>query len=189
LLFDIREEIDRRPADYQEVRDGETYAGRRPPTRFYRLRYLVTAWASDTRAEHELLGGIVEKLPGSPFTVDEEETTIEVALPTEGGLQTVLDLWSAFGVPPRAAVELHAVARVEAALEAVGPPVEHLRLRVEQTGTGARVPVLSESAIVRKWRSTRVDEHTGGHATAPGSGPPRDPNGSNEGGRTRTRKR
>jgi hypothetical protein len=189
LLFDIREEVDRRPADWQDVRDRETYSGRRPPTRFYRLRYLVTAWGSDTRAEHELLGSIVEKLPVSPFPVDEEETTIEVALPTDGGLQTLLDLWSAFGVAPRAAIELHAIARVEAALEAVGPPVEHLRLRVEQTGTGARTPVFSDSAIVRKWRSTRVDEHTADDETATGSGTRRDAHGSNAEHNSRTRKR
>jgi hypothetical protein len=165
LLFDIREELDRRGGSDEDVyRDGRR-AGKRPPTRYYRLRYLLTAQAKTAREEHRILGEVVERLPVPPFgavTTDGEEgdaepVMIELALPTGLG-PSITDVWSSLGVPPRASLELHAITRVQAREEVAGAPVEHLVLDVERRDTNG-VRSASTTKIVRRWSTTKVDEH------------------------------
>lgn len=58
-LFDVQEEPGGGAA-WAPVRDGAgRVVGRMPPQRRYRLRYLLTAAAADTLAEHELLGHVL----------------------------------------------------------------------------------------------------------------------------------
>jgi hypothetical protein len=165
LLFDIREELDRRGGSDEDIyRDGRR-AGKRAPTRYYRLRYLLTAQAKSAREEHRILGEVVERLPvppfGTVFTGDEgsagEPVTVELALPSGAG-PSITDVWSSLGVPPRASLELHAVTRVRAQEEIAGAPVEHLVLDVERRDTNGAVDVTT-TKIVRCWSSTKVDEH------------------------------
>ena len=60
-LYDIREDMRRRPAGYLEERDDERPWStlRRPAPRFYKLSYLVTAWTQRPEDEHRLLDNLL----------------------------------------------------------------------------------------------------------------------------------
>jgi hypothetical protein len=166
LLYDVREELDRRGGSDEDIYQDDRRVGARPPTRFYRLRYFITARARDVRDEHRILGEIVEKLPVCPFDLaatghadpDAEPIMVELALPAAASGPSITDVWSAFGIAPRASLELHAITRVRATQDITGPPVEHLVLDVERTDT-AGVMRPSTTKIVRKWSSQKVEEH------------------------------
>ena len=60
FLYDIREDTRLLASDATPLRDTDGHAtARRAPVRRYRLRYLLTAWADDDLAEHELLGAVL----------------------------------------------------------------------------------------------------------------------------------
>ena len=167
LLYDVREEMDRRGNDDEDIWQDGKRVGRLVPARFYRLRYLVTARAKDVREEHRLLGRIVDQLPVPPFDrvatghddPDGEPIVVEFALPAEAGAPTITDVWSAFGIPPRASIELHAITRVQPRTEITGPPVERLVLDVERLDTAGASPKEPTTKIVRQWKSRKVEEH------------------------------
>jgi len=165
LLFDVREELERRSGSDEDIYNGDRRVGKRPPTRYYRLRYLITAQAKDTREEHRLLGEIIENLPVPPFgnvessngDADAEPIFVELAHPPLAGAPSITDMWSALGMTPRASLELHAITRVRAVEESAGVPVEHLVLDVERSDTsGARREPTTR--IVRRWSTTKVNE-------------------------------
>ena len=166
MLYDVREELDRRGGDDEDIYQDDRRVGSRPPTRWYRLRYLVTANAKDVREEHRLLGALVEDLPVPPFDrdatghadPDAEPIMVELALPAAAGGPTITDVWSALGIAPRASLELHAITRVRKTQAITGPPVEHLVLDVERLDTAGNVRTPT-TKIIRKWSSTKVDEH------------------------------
>jgi hypothetical protein len=166
LLYDVREELDRRGGDGEDIWKDDRRVGHRPPDRYYRLRYLITARAKDVRDEHQILGDLVENLPVPPFgrdatgmaDPDEEPIVVEIALPIDVGGPSITDVWSALGVAPRASLDLHAITRVRGGEVIAGPPVEHLVLDVERLDT-AGVVKPGATKIVRKWSSTKVEEH------------------------------
>lgn len=56
-LHNVREEAEVTHGGWSELRaDDGSLVGRLPPQRRYRMSYLVTAWSTDTLAEHDLLG-------------------------------------------------------------------------------------------------------------------------------------
>lgn len=114
FLYDIREDTSLLVADNQPLRDddGRTIA-RRPPTRRYRLRYLVTAWTADD-AEHELLAAVLsgavshltipaDCLAGS--LVDAGEL-IPVRCAPAGEKPVAPDFYTQLGLPPRTTLDL-----------------------------------------------------------------------------------
>jgi hypothetical protein len=61
FLDDIEEDPTGVAETWGDQRDPEGHlVGRRPPGRFYRFSYLVTAWAADTEREHRLLGAVMQ---------------------------------------------------------------------------------------------------------------------------------
>ena len=90
---------------------------------------------------------------------DEEPIMVELALPAAAEGPSITDVWSSLGIAPRASLELHAITRVRKTLEITGPPVEHLVLDVERLDTAGNVTPGSTTKIIRRWSSTKVDEH------------------------------
>src|SRR5437588_2823560 len=60
-LYDIREDMHRREVMWQAIRNRETgfVTDRRPPPRYYKLSYLVTAWTQRPEDEHRLLSALL----------------------------------------------------------------------------------------------------------------------------------
>lgn len=163
FLYGVSENLDGVPAARVRVRDaGGRVTGTHAPTRSYHLSYLVTAWASDTSEELELLGAVLgahadqdclaaDFLRGSLHDLD-------TALPVRIGWSPVArggDLWGALGVPMRAALDLTITAPVlPSRREPPAPPVHSVELEVHDTAHQE----LPEPATPR-WRHTSITEH------------------------------
>ena len=141
------------PSGWSELRDGDgRLVGRQAAPRYYRLAYLVTAWAAAAGAdhdpsrrtieEHELLGRLVDACTNTDSLGDDDltGTLAEAGLPTfvrcavygPGGSATQ-GLWSGFGIAPRAHLVLEVVAPVLPAPETdLAPPARELVLNAEQ---------------------------------------------------------
>jgi uncharacterized protein DUF4255 len=114
FLHDIREDTSMLAADLQPLRDadGRTTA-RRPPTRRYRLRYLLTAWTDDD-AEHELLGAVLSgavshlTIPADCLvgSLVEAGELIPVRCAPAGEKPIAPDLYPQLGLPPRTTLDL-----------------------------------------------------------------------------------
>ena len=59
-LYDVREDLDRRQIEWEEIRDeyGRVTV-RKPPPRRYKLSYLVTCWTQRPEDEHRLLSSLL----------------------------------------------------------------------------------------------------------------------------------
>jgi uncharacterized protein DUF4255 len=136
-LWDVRPNLAER--DYGEViieePDGRRY--RRDPLPRVDCRYLVTAWTSEVRDEHSLLGDVLSALLLHPV-IDSEHlrgafTDIR-PLPTmrlrSGDGSENSDFWSALGGQLKPGLDLVVTVTVDAALRAVaGPPTEKITVR------------------------------------------------------------
>lgn len=145
-LFDIREDLARRRAQLEPVRDddGRVTARKRPP-RHFRLSYLVTAWTQRPEDEHRLLAAVLraflphEELPRealTPALADQPlplHLTIGAPPPAE---RSIGEIWNALGGELKPSLELVVVLPVEPdRLWEVGPPVvEAPRLAVSGAG-------------------------------------------------------
>jgi hypothetical protein len=59
-LYDIREDVQQREVEYEEIRDEEgRVVERRPPPRRYTLSYLVTVWTQRPEDEHQVLSSLL----------------------------------------------------------------------------------------------------------------------------------
>jgi hypothetical protein len=136
-LWDVRPNLAER--DYGEViieeQDGRRF--RRDPLPRVDCRYLVTAWTSEVRDEHSLLGDVLSALLLHP--------TIDIAH-LRGAFATVRplpalrlrsgdgsensDFWSALGGQLKPGLDLVVTVSVDAAMRAVaGPPTEKISVR------------------------------------------------------------
>lgn len=106
-LYDIRENLDRRRALYDEVEDNQgRVIMRLSPPRWFRLSYLVTAWTQRSEDEHRLLSTILFLFINTPYfprdvlqggLVDiPYNISIDVARPPSQE-RAVSDIWSALG--------------------------------------------------------------------------------------------
>ncbi len=115
-LYDIREDNNRRQVGVYESRNekGELTARTEPP-RFFRLSYMITAYASRSLDEHRLLSAIlISFLPHKVFperhlTGTVLETGLPVLLeigraPVES--RQISDVWTAFGGELKASIDL-----------------------------------------------------------------------------------
>lgn len=141
FLYDVTEETDRRSGDWEDRRgeDGRLL-GRQPPVRYYRLSYLVSAWAKDVAEEHALLADVMracldgEMLP-TAFCLGalaEEETRVLLRLGLVATRTTAAhDLWSALGQPARSSLDLAVVAPLRPALFTdLAAPAEQISLNM-----------------------------------------------------------
>lgn len=106
-LYDIREDLDRRQIQHEEVRDDTgRVTARRPPPRRFKLSYLISAWTQRAEDEHRLLSAVLtcflrfdalpaEVLAGS-FVDSDYPLRLTVALPLPPD-RSLSDTWSALG--------------------------------------------------------------------------------------------
>lgn len=115
FLHEVREDADGSASGWSELRnDDGVLVGRVPPTRRYRLTYLISAHAADARAEHELLGRVLagaalhEVVPGEHLvgSLADAEATLVVRCAPARGRADPRELWAAWRIPPRTTLEL-----------------------------------------------------------------------------------
>lgn len=147
-LYDIREDLRRRPAGYLEQRNEEGVVTlRRPAPRFYKLSYLVTAWTQRSEDEHQLLDSLLraflrydalpDRLVVGPLAEPGEAVKMTVGLPPPED-RAFADVWSALGGELKPSLDLVVVAPILTGREyPAGAPVEEgILLDVSDTVDG-----------------------------------------------------
>src|SRR3954447_24651986 len=139
-LWDVRPNLAER--DYGEMiieeQDGRRY--RRHPLPRVDCRYLVTAWTSEVRDEHSLLGDVLYALLLNPvigidhlrggFTEVRPQPTMRLR---SGDGSENSDFWSALGGQLKPGLDLVVTVTVDAAMRAVaGPPTETIKVRATE---------------------------------------------------------
>ena len=133
-LYDIREDLERRAVQYEDVRNEAGVVVRRAmPPRKFKLSYLVTAWTQRPEDEHRLLSAVLScfvRFDALPDDVLQDELarqpepvrcTIALPLPPERALS---DVWSALGGELKPSLDLVVTAPfVASRYQEVGPPV------------------------------------------------------------------
>jgi hypothetical protein len=150
FLYDIREDVARREIGAEPVRDaGGRIVSRRPPPRWLRLSYLLTAWTNRPEDEHRLLSALLAallrhdavptahlrgSLADQPVAV-----LLQLALPP-GGERSIADVWNALGGELKPSLDLVVVAPFDPArVEPVAPLVDaEPQLRVRRSAVDAR---------------------------------------------------
>ena len=151
-LYDVREDLDRREVEFEEIRDPHgRVTERRPPPRRFKLSYLVTVWTQRPEDEHRLLSTLLacflthEQLPadvlpqalsGSPYA-----TLLTVGLPPPKD-RSLADVWSALGGELKPSLDLVLTAPFDTGrVKEAGPPVlEEPRITVIRPPADAAAP-------------------------------------------------
>ncbi len=127
FLYDVREDESLRETGSIVTRGADGRATRRPPPRWFRLSYLVTAWTQRAEDEHRLLDSVlrhlttVAVLPPEHLTGDLADLGLQVTLRTgappaeERGFA---DVWTSLGGELRPSLDVVVRAPV-----VPGPPV------------------------------------------------------------------
>jgi hypothetical protein len=163
FLREVRRDAQDLPrSGWSDARDESgRLVGRQPAPRYYRLGYLVTAWAEAgggdgggdetsrrTLEEHELLGLLIDACTATEAIPDDQLTgsLAEAGIPcfvrcagddTAGSTQ---GLWSGFGIAPHAHLELELVAPVVPAMVTeLAPPARQIVV------SGRQIPALGRS--------------------------------------------
>src|SRR5436309_1834787 len=109
-LYDIREDLDRRRVQFEEIRadvDGRNIVvDRRVPPRKFKLSYLVTAWTQRAEDEHRLLSALLSCFLRHPTMPTDAlagalaqarmPILLNIALPPPQD-RSISDVWSALG--------------------------------------------------------------------------------------------
>ena len=133
-LYDIREDLQNRAVQYEEVRnEAGAVVSRAMPPRKFKLSYLVTAWTQRPEDEHRLLSAVLScfvRFDALPVEILQGELagqrepvrcTIALPLPPERALS---DVWSALGGELKPSLDLVVTAPfVASRYQEVGPPV------------------------------------------------------------------
>ena len=135
-LYDIREDLRRRPSGMLEERDADSglVVMRRPAPRFFKLSYLVTAWTQRPEDEHRLLDSLLraflkyDALPShlvkGALAEPGEHVKVTIGLPPPED-RAFADVWSALGGELKPSLDLVVLAPIWTGREyAAGPPVE-----------------------------------------------------------------
>jgi Pvc16 N-terminal domain len=185
-LYDIREELNRREVAWGEVRD-ETgrVTERRPPSRRFRLSYLVTAWTQRPEDEHRLLSSLLtafiatEALSPDLFTGPLKDASVpvivRVALPPSED-RSIADVWTAMGGELKPSLDIQVIAPVEVrrSVAAGAPVLEGPSLRIRGAGgaagsAGAGPATAAEAAAARAaGRGGRMVGRYGSRPLGPG---------------------
>lgn len=138
-LWDVRRNLAQRDAGVELVRHPNGSVHRRAPLPRVDCRYLITAWTSEVRDEHSLLGATLAALLQheeiepvylqGQYAAVRPIPTIEVAA---GDGRDNSDFWSALGGQLKPGLDVVVTATVDVSLFAeAGPPVERLAVRTE----------------------------------------------------------
>lgn len=150
-LYDIREDMVRRHVEWEEVRDkAGRVTNRKPPTRRFKMSYLVTAWTQRAEDEHRLLSTLLtcflanefvprDLLAGSLSGID-LPVLMTIALPPPSD-RSLSDVWTALGGELKPSLDLVVTAPVvDIRTTKAGPPVlEEPRIRVAGEEKGGRI--------------------------------------------------
>lgn len=155
FLYDIREDTRLLHSEAIPLRDADGHTtARRAPTRRYRLRYLLTAWADDELAEHELLAAVLagavslsaipaDCLVGSLASAGE---LVPVRCAPAGDEPVGAQLWTQLGLPPRTTLDLAVTAPlVPEPVTELAPEPSEVDLNTHAPGTLGR-PVVPAAA-------------------------------------------
>jgi hypothetical protein len=124
---------------------------RRPITPIVDLRYVITAWATEPRDEHQLLGALLSCVLANPFLPDDalpealSGTRLGLSLaPAEA--RSAGEFWNSLGGAPRAALQIDVTLPLEVfAWRDVAAPAEAIELStVHQARPVARVMSVEE---------------------------------------------
>jgi len=150
-LYDVREDVDRREVQPEEIRDEHgRVTARRPPPRRYRLSYLVSAWTQRPEDEHRLLAALLAcflqsevldtDVLAEPLAAQPHRVELKVAHPAAKD-RALADVWTALGGELKPALDLVVNLPFDAQrVQDAGPPVlEPLELRVHRSEP-ARAP-------------------------------------------------
>jgi hypothetical protein len=141
-LYDVREDVERREVQLENVRDdsGRVLERRAPPRR-YRLSYLVSAWTQRPEDEHRLLASLLACFLRSEVLDPEvlapalaeqpHHVYVHVAHPPTKD-RSLTDVWTAVGGELRAALDVVVDLPFDPQrVHEAGPPVlEPMELRV-----------------------------------------------------------
>jgi len=133
-LYDIREALERREVEFEEVRDADgRVTERRAPPRRYTLSYLLTVWTQRPEDEHRVLSSLLacflksdclpadilsNGLAAQPYPI-----LATVALPPPKD-RALADLWSALGGELKPSLDLVVTVPFDTGrVLAAGPPV------------------------------------------------------------------
>ncbi|MDP9388656.1 MAG: DUF4255 domain-containing protein [Actinomycetota bacterium] len=184
FLYDVREALDGRQGEAEDVRDGDgRVVGRQGPPRKYHLSYLVTAWGGGPEQEHRMLGRVLETVPEHDVIPAGflEGRLVEQGLPVSVRLATSdaaagpghAALWSALGNTARTALALTVVAPLVPAMSTeLAPPAERMNLGVsrEDAPSGAHQrpserrretggqQAAFDGRVVRRWSGVQRSE-------------------------------
>jgi hypothetical protein len=136
-LWDIRPNLAERDFGEMIVEETDGRRFRRDPLPRIDCRYLVTAWTSEVRDEHSLLGDVLTALLVHPVIESEHLQGVFSAVRPLPSLQLRSgdgtensDFWSALGGQLKPGLDLVVTVTVDAALRAVaGPPTETITVR------------------------------------------------------------
>jgi hypothetical protein len=133
-LYDIREDVDRRQLGYTPVvEEGNGVVKRRQHPRWFRLSYLMTAWAGHSEEEHQLLSALLAgfvshelltaaELPGTLGALE-----LAVSLSISGApvaSRSLAEIWSALDSELRPSLDVVVTAPLPVHLDhEAGPPV------------------------------------------------------------------
>lgn len=150
FLYDIRENLDRRQAMFEDARNADLMVTGRPQaTRWYNCSYLITAWTQRPEDEHRLLGSVllgfleVHAMPREVLSGRLSEMQREVFVTIGRPLaqeRSISDIWSALGGELKPSLDLVLVVPFEPAGDRIiGPPVlEAPSLQLGDPSTGAK---------------------------------------------------
>ncbi|GAA3152231.1 DUF4255 domain-containing protein [Streptomyces echinatus] len=165
-LWDVRRNVEQREGGMEVIVDADGRKHRRRPLPRVDCRYLITAFTSDVRDEHALLGRVMatlllhheigtEHLPGSLREL-RPLPSVEIAA---GDGQDNSDFWSALGGQLKPGLDVLVTTTVDAALVAeAAPDVHRYVIRTAQDG----VPV-GERELV----AGRIDQPEGSPVVTP----------------------
>jgi hypothetical protein len=136
-LWDVRVNLSEREYGDELIEDSDGKRYRRGPLPRVDCRYLVTAWTSEVRDEHSLLGSVLAALLLHPVIEAEHLQGVlatvrpvpSLSLRSGDGSENS-DFWSALGGQLKPGLDLVVTATVDAAaMAAAGPAVEGLDVR------------------------------------------------------------
>jgi hypothetical protein len=141
FLLEVRENLEARPGDWADVRDGEgKVVARQPPVRRYDLCYLVSAWGGSVEAQHRALSALLAAVPAYdsvPFelltgTLAQQELSVRLRVAQQDLGVSVTDVWSSLGQPPRASLSLVVTAPLLPELVTdLAPPADSLDIGLD----------------------------------------------------------
>jgi hypothetical protein len=136
-LWDIRPNLAERDYGEMIVEEVDGRRFRRDPLPRVDCRYLVTAWTSEVRDEHSLLGDVLTAMLLNPVIQTEhlrgafaEIRPLPPLRMRSGDGSENSDFWSALGGQLKPGLDLVVTVTVDAALRSVaGPPTETIEVR------------------------------------------------------------